>query len=442
MAIQIWNGNRILVAAAVAVAIAAGTAATVRADGITKVGGIVTDEKGNPLAKVPVYFEAIDIKKTVGPVKTNKSGKYFIATLDKSVAKQWRVVPRLEGYKTVKVQFTIIDSSAVELFKGENIIGSEQEHPDFQLALVGDVGRNEFNFMLAREKNYLAAVKAEKRKQAGGDADAEAEAKEEGPSAEALDLAKQLEQGKQLTAAGRHDQAIEIYSAFLAKDPKGNPPVYYYLGKSLFGVGDLARAEQAFKQALQLQPDMKGCHFYLGNIAVKNETYPAAVSEFEAELALSPDSDSVLLNLGQARAKAGDLDGALAAFEKAVQVNPEKSEAYMQMAGIHEQRGDKARAEEMYQKVVSLDPKNAALSFYNLGVHAWNENRGKEATQAFRKALELDPSYAASHRELARALMGMQDFPGALQHFEEYLKLNPAAPDAREIRDSIALLKQ
>jgi tetratricopeptide (TPR) repeat protein len=389
--------------------IVAGTPGDVRADAITKVKGLVTDEKGKPLAKVPIYFEAVDITKTVGPVKTNKKGKFIISTLDRSVAKKWRVVPRMKGYKTVKMQFVIIDSSGAELLNGERFIDSKQEHPDFQLALVGNDGRNEFNFMIARDKNYEAALRAERRKAQGGDAVAEAEVKEEGPSAAALDLAKQLEKAKQLTGAGRHDQAIEIYTAFLAKDPKGNPPVYYYLGKSLFGSGDLARAEQAFRQALELQPKMRGCHFYLGNIA---------------------------------RAKGGDADGALAAFQKAVQVNPEKSEAYLQMAGIYEQRGEKDRAEEMYQQVISLDPKNAALSFYNLGVHAWNENRGNEATQAFRKALELDPTYAASHRELARALMGLQDFPGALQHFEEYLKLNPMAPDASEIKDSIALLKQ
>jgi tetratricopeptide (TPR) repeat protein len=436
------RGSKALIAAAVVMGIVAGTPGDVRADAITKVKGLVTDEKGKPLAKVPIYFEAVDITKTVGPVKTNKKGKFIISTLDRSVAKKWRVVPRMKGYKTVKMQFVIIDSSGAELLNGERFIDSKQEHPDFQLALVGNDGRNEFNFMIARDKNYEAALRAERRKAQGGDAVAEAEVKEEGPSAAALDLAKQLEKAKQLTGAGRHDQAIEIYTAFLAKDPKGNPPVYYYLGKSLFGSGDLARAEQAFRQALELQPKMRGCHFYLGNIAVKNEDYSLAVTEFEGELALSPESDSVLLNLGQARAKGGDADGALAAFQKAVQVNPEKSEAYLQMAGIYEQRGEKDKAEEMYQQVISLDPKNAALSFYNLGVHAWNENRGNEATQAFRKALELDPTYAASHRELARALMGLQDFPGALQHFEEYLKLNPMAPDASEIKDSIALLKQ
>lgn len=436
------KGVGVFVAAAVVVGFMVGSTGNARADAITKVRGTVTDETGKPVAKVPIYFEAVDIKKTVGPVKTKKDGNYFIATLDRSVAKKWRVVPRMKGYMTVKIEYVIVDSSGAELLNGEKLIDSKQEHPDFQLALVGGDGRNEFNFIIARERDYQDALRAEQRKKAGGDALAETEQKDEGPSAEARDLAKQLEQAKKYTSAGQHDKAITIYSAFLAKDPSGNPPVYYYLGKSLFGSGDLTRAEQSFRQALELQPSMRGCHFYLGNIAVKNEDYPLAVTEFEQELALSPESDSVLLNLGSARAKAGDSDGALAAFQQAVEVNPDKSEAYMQMASLYEERGDKAKAEEMYERVVSLDPKNAALSFYNLGVHAWNENRGQEATQAFRKALELDPTYAASHRELARALMGMQDFPGALEHFEQYLKLNPGAPDASEIKDSIALLKQ
>jgi tetratricopeptide (TPR) repeat protein len=96
----------------------------------------------------------------------------------------------------------------------------------------------------------------------------------------------------------------------------------------------------------------------------------------------------------------------------------------------------------MYQKVAAIDPRNAAILFYNIGVKAWNENRGKDATKAYQKAVEIDPNYAQAHRELARALMATQDFKGALAHFQEYLKLEPKAPDAKEIQDNIALLKK
>src|SRR6185436_6290888 len=144
-------------------------------------------------------------------------------------------------------------------------------------------------------------------------------------------------------------------------------------------------------------------------------------AEYEKELLLSPDAEAVLYNLGQAYDKAGDQDKAIAALDRAATVNPAKPEYLMALAGIYEQRKDKVKADEMYQKVAAIDPHNAAILFFNVGVKAWNENKTKEAVQAYTKAIEIDANYAQAHRELGRVLMASQDFPGALKHFQDYL---------------------
>ena len=251
-----------------------------------------------------------------------------------------------------------------------------------------------------------------------------------------------LQQAKALADAGNHAQAIELYKNYLTKDPTGNPATYYYLGKSLFETGDDGGAEQALHKALELNKDMKGAHFYLGNIALKEENADQAVAEYEQELKLSADTWALLYNLGQAYSKAGKDDQALAVLDKAATIDPSKPDAMMLMASIYEKRKDTAKAQEMYEKVRAIDPRNAAILFYNVGVKAWNENRAQDAAQAFKKSIEIDPNYPQSHRELARALMGVQDFQGALGQFQEYLKLNPNAPDSKEIKDNIALLKK
>jgi len=424
-------------------------------EAITKVRGTVTDNLGKPMPKASVYFEATDIKKKVGPVKTNKDGKYFIATLDKSVAQKWRVYPDVPGYKVVKVTYEIVTSEGIESEKNEYIPGSKQEFRDHQLVLVGDVGRNQFDFVIAKEADFLAAVQAERQKREGGAATAGAAAQ---PAAAATPAApgagsagaESLRQAKQLADAGRHPEAVEMYRAFLSKDPTGNPAVYYYLGKSLYEMRDDTGAEAAFRKGLEIKPDMKGAHFFLGNLYLRQADDPVeeqaasarAVGEYEQEARLSPDNDSVAYNLGLACIKAGQDDQALAALERAATLNPAKGEAYLKMASIYEKRKDGAKAQEMYQKFSAADPANAAVSFYNIGVIAWNENRPKDAIQYYRKALEMDAQYGVAHRELARALMSGQDFTGALKHFQEYLKLNPKAADAREIQDNIALLKR
>jgi len=445
--------QRTLLAAAtfITLAVAVAPIQPAYADAITRVYGLVSDNQGKPMAKVKINFDAVDVKKKVGPLTTNKDGKFFIAALDISVAKKWRVTADLPGYKTVKVHYEIIDSEKQDRGSGDVIMGSKQEYPELQFALPGDVGRNLVNIILAKEADFVAAVQAERKKKEGGDASAAAGAPAGtqaagGPAAPgAPDLAKAgaegLKKAKDLADAGHHAEAIEAYRAYLAKDPAGNPNVYYYLGKSLFETGDDAGAEQALRKGLEMKPEMKGAHFFLGNIHLRNERYSEAAAEFEQEGNLTPDNDSVWFNLGMAYAKAGEDDKAIAAFEKTSLINPARSDTYMQMADIYEKRKDRAKAEEMYQKVIALDPGNAAKSFYNIGVHAWNENKDKDAAQAFKKAVEIDPAYAAAHKELARVLTRLQDFPGAVAHYQEYLKLNPQAPDAKEIRDTIALLK-
>ena len=441
-------------------ALAIGTFAAVQhanAEGQARVYGTLTDNNGKPLVKVKVFFEAVDIEKRVGPVKTNKKGKFYMTTLDITVAKKWRVVPDLPGYKTVKVSYEIVDSQRNERGKDVLLLGSKQEFPALPFALVGDEGRNVVDMMLAKDADFIQVVRDERRKRSGGTDEAAKAATEVASTPEVKPAPKGsksvLKQAKSHADAGRHAEAIPLYQQFLAKDPSGNPPAYYYLGKSLVKEGRDTEAEQAFRKGLELKPDMKGAHFFLGDMYLREERYTEAVAELEAEREMNPDSDTVLLSLGVALLNDGRSDEALAVLEQAALINPAKSDPSMYMASIYEKRAGDAgsdsvsrqehmeKAEEMYQRVVAIDPRNASISFYNIGVRSWNQNRNREAAQAFKKAIEIDPTYADAHRELARALMGVQDFKGAVEHFEEYLKLNPQAADAGEIKSNINLLK-
>jgi tetratricopeptide (TPR) repeat protein len=415
-----------------------------RAEGITRVRGHIEDYNGKPMAKVPVYFEAVDISKRVGPVYTNKKGNYFYATLDVSVARRWRVIPDLPGYKTVRVQIEVVGSGNDHQDSRDNLLGSKQEYPQVQFALVGDDGRNVVNLTVAKEADYIAAVNEEKKKRgletAGAEGAAAAQGEAPAGAAPAASL-ESLKRAKTLADAGQHAQAIELYRAFLVKDPSGNPAAYYYYGKSLFESGDDAAAEQAFSKGLELNPEMKGAHFFLGTIHLKEEEYAEAAAEFEKEALKSPDTAAVFYNLGQAYHGAGDNDKAIVALDKSVALDPTKTEPLMLLASIYEDKKDPAKRDEIYEKIKAVDPKNAAILFYNIGAKARNANRPKEAVQAFRKAIEIDPAYSVAYRELGYALMGNQDFAGALKAFQDYLRLDPKASDAKEIQNSIALLK-
>ena len=415
------------------------------AQGITRVKGHIEDNHGKPMAKVSVYLEAVDITKRVGPVRTNKKGDFIYAALDVSVARRWRVLPEIPGYKTVRVQVDVVNSAGETQDQRDNLLGSKQEYPQIQFALVGDEGHNVVNMVVAKDAEYIDAVNAERKKRglevagaqgtsAGGEAGGAA------PEAPAAGL-EGLKHAKELADAGQHAQALELYRAYLEKNPSGNAAAYYYYGKSLFETGDDAGAKQAFTKGLELNPGMKGAHFFLGTILLKEESYPEAAAEFEKEAEKSPDSASVFYNLGQAYHGAGNEDKAIVALDKSVSLDPTRTEPLMLLASIYEDKKDLTKRDEIYEKIKAVDPKNAAILFYNIGAKARNANRPKVAVQAFRKSIEIDPTYAVAYRELGYALMANQDFAGALKAFQDYLRLNPKASDAKEIQDSIALLK-
>src|SRR2546426_2163016 len=221
------------VAAALAMGVAMAPLHPVLAEGITKVWGVVTDTQGKPLPKVKVNFEAVDVKKKVGPVTTNKDGKFFIAALDISVAKKWKVITDFPGYKTVKVHYQIIDSEKQDRGSGDVILGTKQEFPDLQFALPGDAGRNLVNFIMAKEADFPAAVQAERKKKEGGETNASASAPAgTQPPTPAVAAATPeppqtggggLEKAKEPAGAGRPREADEGDKAEPPQDPTRKP---------------------------------------------------------------------------------------------------------------------------------------------------------------------------------------------------------------------------
>lgn len=72
------------------------------------------------------------------------------------------------------------------------------------------------------------------------------------------------------------------------------------------------------------------------------------------------------------------------------------------------------------------------------------EARGlrREAEDAFRKAIELDPGRPAPHRELGLLLRDREDLRGACVQLRRYQKLAPDAEDMERIEDAVAALER
>lgn len=93
---------------------------------------------------------------------------------------------------------------------------------------------------------------------------------------------------------------------------------------------------------------------------------------------------------------------------------------------------------EAYQKAVELDPTSAG-ALVNLGTIHFNARNWKDAERFYLEALDADPKYALAHFDLANLYDERGDRVRALEHYQAALKISPSYADAHY---NLALLYQ
>jgi hypothetical protein len=162
-------------------------------------------------------------------------------------------------------------------------------------------------------------------------------------------------------------------------------------GVHLMNSGDAEGAEAAFRQALELAPDLVEARINLGLLLTGSARWPEAEVHYRIALALDPGQMQAYLHLG---------------------------------AMLADQRRF-AEAQATYRQALELDPKSpAALS--NMGVLLACMKREAEAEQCYRTAMAIAPDYAKATFNLAYLLLRQGRFDegwAALEARDWYARL-------------------
>jgi tetratricopeptide (TPR) repeat protein len=223
-------------------------------------------------------------------------------------------------------------------------------------------------------------------------------------------------------AEGRGEEAVTLLRQVVAAEPY-NHAAWNRLGKQHEALRRLKEAEQAFRKAIDLQPQYAGGHRGLGVFLYGQGRYSEAARSFERAREIAPDNYRTYSRLGSAYFQLGHVEEAEKAMKQSIALKP-NAVGYSSLCALSMFRERYAEAAALCEKGLQFGTASAS-GVGNTAV-AYRLSGNEEKAQAlFHRAIELargelkvNPRNAESQAELAWLLAHTGDRAGAEQQIE------------------------
>jgi tetratricopeptide (TPR) repeat protein len=249
--------------------------------------------------------------------------------------------------------------------------------------------------------------------------------------------------------------AVPQLSAAASEKPKEFRP-NFYLAEALRQNGDLQKAEETYKTALEIDAKSGGAELGLAETLAKQDRLAEAAAHFKKAAELDAHFRDALLELaslyeqkkqpneaieiyqqfpenpgaqervGALLFDAGRFADAVTHFEAAVKTSPTAANRVaLAQAYVKNKQSDKALP--VVRQVLAADPKNYDLTMF-YGRMIRDERKFPEAAQQFFAATQLKPDSVEAWSELANMLVSAENYGGALAALDRVGALHAESP--------------
>jgi len=207
-------------------------------------------------------------------------------------------------------------------------------------------------------------------------------------------------------------------------------PSYHYLGLALAGDRRYAEAVEAFKVALDLEPDHLQANVSMGDAWLAQGDTDEAQPYYVKAGKLRPEYAAALDGLARVAEAQAQEDAAIALFERALASDKGYAPAYTHLGDLYLRAGKLDEAVKLLVEAVSVRPdfgpglNRLAAAYGRLGF-------SNEAVATIRKAIELEPNNPEHRVTLGEVLLGMGVVAGAEASFQAAIAIDAADPKAR-----------
>ena len=186
----------------------------------------------------------------------------------------------------------------------------------------------------------------------------------------------------------------------LFRDP-GNYDAVLERGILKLAQNDALGAVEQLKAAEELYPRVPQIKYELALAYTRSGDTIRATDRLNQAILLAPNYNEAILLLADLNDRNGNSAGAIAALNPLVERTPQFRQAYLLLAHSYLNEKNTVLALSTYQRMTSAFPKDPE-PLYRSGLILAQSARLKQAREAFEKAVQVAPSYAAALEMLVR----------------------------------------
>lgn len=232
----------------------------------------------------------------------------------------------------------------------------------------------------------------------------------------------------------RYEAAAIDFRSLVAREPnKGEN--FFYFGENFFNSGNLDSANYYYQKGVDLNATYPLNYVGLGKILwYKGNSADAKTQLFKAATLGANKNAEVMRKTAEIyiNAENKSLDEAISLLNSATKLDPKNPENYILMgdALLEKNPTEGGPAIKQYDKATELNPKSPKGVLRSGKLYQRGRNY-QLALDLYKKAEEIDPTYAPAYREKAELYYKAGQKNNAIESYRKYLQLNNS-DEARE----------
>ncbi len=206
--------------------------------------------------------------------------------------------------------------------------------------------------------------------------------------------------------------------------------------------GQLAEAEQIYRQILQQQPQHVDALSLLGVIACQQGKLEEGIALYRQALSLRPEHRQARENLNLALCKQGKrlIDEAIANLNLMINFNSNNASMHLTLGGIYQEQGMLDQALHHYQQALAANPTDPN-TLNRMGMILQLQNKSNLAIHFHQRVLAIQPNNVDALISLAKAKLDQGDVEAGLKYANQALMISPDHAVSRYNRALMLLSK-